>query len=131
MNLAISGRGLAVGDFNNDGYLDLLITAIDSPPILLRNDTPHKNRWLKVRLLNRHGSPAINARAHITLGGKTQMREVRSGSTYLSQNSFDLHFGIGSATDIDTLEVVWPDGKRIVRHHVAANQLVTLREPRK
>jgi len=128
MNLTISGRGLAVGDFNNDGYLDLLITAIDSPPILLRNDTPHKNHWLKVRLLNRHGSPAINARAQITVGGKTQMREVRSGSTYLSQNSFDLHFGIGSAREIDTLEVVWPDGQQIVRHHVAADQLLKLRE---
>ncbi len=128
LQLAISGRGLAVGDINNDGYLDLLITAIDSPPILLRNDTPHKNHWLKVRLLNRHGSPAINARAQVTVGGKTQLREVRSGSTYLSQNSFDLHFGLGSAREVDDLEVVWPSGRRIVRHHVAADQLVTLRE---
>ena len=56
------------------------------------------------------------------------MREVRSGSTYLSQNSFDLHFGIGSAREIDTLEVVWPDGQQIVRHHVAADQLLKLRE---
>jgi hypothetical protein len=128
MQSAISGRGLAVGDINNDGYPDLLITGIDSPPLLLRNDTPHANHWLTLRLLNRHGSPAINARAFVTSAGKTQMREVRSGSTYASQNSTDLYFGLGAAQEIETLEVVWPQGRHVVRHHVAANQTLTLRE---
>jgi hypothetical protein len=128
MQIPISGRGLAVGDINNDGYPDLLITAIDSPPILLRNDTPHRNHWLTVRLLNRYGSPAINARAFVTARGKTQLREVRSGSTYASQSSFDLSFGLGSATEIDTLEVVWRSGHRTIRHHVPVDQRVTVRE---
>ncbi len=57
MQIPISGRGLAVGDIDNDGYPDLLITAIDSPPLLLHNETPHRNHWLTVRLLNRHGAP--------------------------------------------------------------------------
>ncbi len=128
MQIPISGRGLAVGDINNDGYPDLLITAIDSPPILLRNDTPHRNHWLTVRLLNRHGSPAINARAFVTANGKTQLREVRSGSTYASQSSFDLSFGLGAATDVETLEVVWPGGRRTTRHHLPVDQRVTIRE---
>ena len=58
MQVAASARGLATGDYDDDGDLDLLITTVDGPPLLLRNDTPHSGHWLKVRPLNRHGSPA-------------------------------------------------------------------------
>ena len=125
----ISGRGLALADFDDDGDLDLLVTAIESPPLLLRNDTPHgDNHWLKVRLVNRHGSPAINARATIAVGGQTQLREVRSGGSYQSQHAFDLHFGLGPHDRVESIRVRWPGGSETTLANVAADQTLTLRE---
>lgn len=129
MQLAESMRGLAVGDYNDDGKLDLLITAMDARPLLLHNETPTRGHWAKVRLLNRHGSPAINATARLTSGGITQLREVRSGSTYCSQNSFDLHFGLADASEIQTLEIHWPSGKTSVERSLSVDRLQTFREP--
>ena len=126
---AASARGLAVGDYDDDGDLDLLMTAMDAPPILLRNDTPRVGHWLKVRLLNRHGSPAISAQARLTSGKTTQLRELRSGSTYQSQSSLDLHFGLGDATTAEALEIRWPRGATTVIKAPAIDGLVTIREP--
>ena len=124
-----SMRGLAVGDYDDDGKPDLLVTAIDAPPLLLHNETSTRGRWCKVRLLNRHGSPAINATARLTAGGVTQLREVRSGSTYCSQSSFDLDFGLGTAEEIQTLEIRWPGGRSSVENGLPVDQTLLYREP--
>lgn len=129
LQLAESMRGLAVGDYDDDGKPDLLITAMDARPLLLHNETTTRGHWAKVRLLNRHESPAINATARLTSGGVTQLREVRSGSTYCSQNSFDLHFGVGEASEIQTLEIRWPSGRTSVERELAVDQTHTFREP--
>jgi hypothetical protein len=127
---AVSARGLAVGDYDDDGDPDLLVTAIDSPPLLLRNDTPRAgNHWVKLRFLNRHGSPAIGARAIITAGGKAQTREVRSGSSYQSQNATDIHLGLGHSDTIKTVEVRWPGGGKSLHRQVPADRTTTIREP--
>jgi hypothetical protein len=126
---AESMRGLALGDYDNNGKLDLLITAIDAPPLLLRNESAPPGHWANVRVLNRHGSPAINAVVRLTAGGVTQLREVRSGSTYCSQNSFDAHFGLGEATQIESLEVRWPNGPTIFQKNLPVDQTVTVGGP--
>ena len=87
------------------------------------------------RTLARHrfwtwaGSPAINARATLSAAGRSQLRELRSGSTYQSQNALELHFGLGAATVIDTLEICWPEGKKSLIREVRAGQTLTLKEP--
>lgn len=129
LQMAASMRGLAVGDYDDDGRPDLLITAMDSRPLLLHNETPTDAHWCKVRLLNRHGSPAVGAVAKLTAGGVVQWREVRSGSTYCSQNSFDLHFGLGAANLIESLEVRWPGGQTTVERDLPVDQTMINREP--
>ena len=123
-----SMRGLAVGDYDNDGDPDLLVTAIDSPPLLLRNDGGNAKPWLQLRLLDKKGRDAIGARATITAAGKTQHAELRSGSSYASQNMLRLHFGLGDAAQVDKLEITWPSGARTARDNVKPNELLTLRE---
>ena len=102
---------------------------MDGPPLLLRNDSPRLGHWLKLRALNRHGSPAINARAVLVSGGRSQMRELRSGSTYQSQNALELHFGLGETTTIDSLEILWLGEKKTRLKDVQADQTLTIKEP--
>jgi hypothetical protein len=125
----MSARGLALGDFDDDGDLDLLITAMDAPPRLLRNDSPRLGHWLKLRLPNRFGSPAMNVRATISAAGRSQQRELRSGSTYQSQSALELHFGLGTATVVESLGIRWPDGKKSHLTNLKVDQCMTIREP--
>ncbi len=122
----ISARGLAVGDYDDDGDPDLFVTGMDCAPLLLRNDSERRGHWLKVRLLSERGAPVPNARARVVTGDRTQLGEIRCGSTYQSQNSADLLFGLGVHDRVDTLEVQWPDGSVVVRTDVPGDRLTTL-----
>ena len=125
-----SMRGLAAGDYDNDGDLDLLVTAIDSPPMLLRNDGGNAKHWLQLRLIDSHGRDAIGAVAKVTVAGKTQQAELRSGSTYASQSMLRLHFGLGEANQVEKVEIAWSDGVKMTRERVTVDQLLTWRRGR-
>jgi len=122
------GRGAAFGDFDNDGDMDVLIMNVNEPPSLLRNDAPTGNHWLKIRLEGtKSNRSAIGARVLVRYGGKVQVQEQMSGTSFICSNDPRLHFGLGAATTAD-IEVHWPAG--LVENHkgIAANQLLTLRE---
>jgi hypothetical protein len=122
------GRGAAFGDFDNDGDIDVLIMNVNEPPTLLRNDAPPGNHWIKIRLEGtKSNRSAIGARVLVRYGGKVQVQELLSQSSFLSSNDPRLHFGLGAATTAD-IEVHWPSGLVETMKSVAANQLVTWKE---
>jgi len=104
------GRGAAFGDFDNDGDMDVLIMNVNEPPSLLRNDAPPGNHWIKIRLEGtKSNRSAIGSRVLARYGGKVQVQEVLSGSSFISANDPRLHFGLGLATAAD-IEIHWPLG---------------------
>jgi enediyne biosynthesis protein E4 len=116
LNFPRASRGSAVGDFDNDGDLDILINNIDDAPTLLRNDGGARaGHWLNVKLVGdpKRKSPrdAIGAIALCTAGGKTMRAEVASGRSYNSQSDLRVHFGLGASAKVDRFEVRWPNGK--------------------
>jgi enediyne biosynthesis protein E4 len=123
-----SSRGCAFGDFDNDGDLDILIVNLNEPPSLLRNDLEGDTRWIKIKLIGtKSNRSAIGARVLARYGGKQQVQEVISQSSYCSTNDRRLHFGLGDAQTVD-LEIVWPSGTKQAFEKLQANQLVIIRE---
>jgi hypothetical protein len=123
-----SSRGCAVGDFDNDGDLDVLIANLNEPPSLLRNDVKGSHHWLKVKLLGvKSNRSAIGARVIAKYGARRQGQEVLGQSGFLSVSDRRLHFGLGTEQSA-ALEVRWPSGIRQNFTEVAADQLVTIDE---
>ena len=123
------GRALAAADIDNDGDLDLLVVNNGGPADLLRNDGGSGNNAIVIRLIgttsNRDG---IGARVKVAAGGVTQMREVKAGSSYLSQNDLRVHVGVGKATQIERIEVRWSNGQSETISATMVNQIVTVTE---
>jgi hypothetical protein len=122
-------RGLAAADIDNDGDLDLLVTNNGQDAELLRNDGGNRTNALLIRLRGADtNTDAIGARIRLSVGSRTQIRDVKAGSSYMSQNDLRAHFGLGTAAQADRVEVVWPSGRMESVANVAANQIVTIAE---
>ena len=123
-----SARGLAVGDYDNDGRADLLISNMNERPSLLHN-TATTGQSLTLRLVGQKSNRSgIGAVARIRVGQRTLMGEVRSGSTFLSQSDFRLQFGLGSAREARAVEVQWPGGALETIGVLKGGQIVTIIE---
>ncbi len=105
-------RGAAFGDLDNDGRIDVVVENIDGKPMILHNASTQQNHWITLRLTGKHSNRlGIGAKVKVTAGGLTQIGEVRSGGSYLSQNDLRLHFGLGKAVKVEKVEVRWPSGE--------------------
>jgi len=126
------GRGLATADYDNDGDLDFVVAANNGHAKLLRNDGgAAAGRFITLRLEGtRCNRDAIGARVTVRAGGRTQVQEVRSASSYLSQNDMRLHFGLGAATQVDSIEIRWPEKVKKVEKvgPAATDQFLIIRE---
>jgi enediyne biosynthesis protein E4 len=130
---AIVGRGAAYGDYDNDGDLDLLVTANGGPARLYRNDNANQNDVLKVKLVgSRSNRDAVGARVTVTGPNNFKTRNtVRTGSSYASQSELTLTLGLGKPDGTEriyALEIVWPSGEKAAVQQVKANQLLVVQE---
>jgi len=124
-----SGRGLAVGDFDNDGDSDLLLMNVGEPPVLLRNDGGNENRWLGIRLegtkSNRDG---VGAKVTLNIAGMRRLKQRLGGTGYCSASDPRLLFGLGTTRRVDEIQVRWPSGAVSSLKNVPTNQYLTIKE---
>jgi hypothetical protein len=141
-----ASRGAAFGDYDNDGRIEILINNQNEPPTLLKQTAPVQGDWIILRLEGATGEQApaepasagshqkksnraaIGAKVEVTIGKRTQVQEVRSGGSYLSQGDLRLHFGLGRAETVDRIIVTWPGGRQQSLKAVRANQIHTIKE---
>jgi len=123
------GRGLASADFWNDGRESLVVNQIDGPAVLLKNKCSKAGHWIRIKTIgvksNRDG---FGARIQIKAGGFSQIGEVRANASFESASDPRLHFGLGTATQVDSIDVRWPSGSTDHITNVAADQQITIQE---
>ena len=122
------GRGVAFADFNNDGFVDVVVANNGEAPFLLQN-SGNKNHFLNFKVIgtktNRDG---MGARIRVTSGGISQIREIEGGGSYMSQSDLRASFGLGTARSADKVDVIWPTGEHQVFQNVAADKFYRIEE---
>ena len=123
------GRGLAAGDYDNDGDLDIVISDCGRPARLLRNDGGNRSHWIAIRLRGRRSNRSgVGAKIRLTASGKRQLREMTAAGSYLSAGEPRVHFGLGAARIAAAIEIEWPSGSRQRFENVRADRVLVIDE---
>lgn len=126
----IVGRGSAYADIDGDGDLDVVLTQIDGPPLLLRNDQNLHHHYIRLKLVGtRSNRDAIGAVIKVRLGGQVLLRQVMPTRSYLSQSELPVTIGLGDAPRPDSVEIIWPSGTHMKVPDVAVDRMMTVTEP--
>jgi enediyne biosynthesis protein E4 len=126
----MTSRGMAFGDLFNDGRIDVVINNLDAAPALLRNVTEERNHWIAFRLVGSDKSPrdGTGAAVYVTAAGVRRRGDVFSGGSFASNSDMRPHFGLGSVTKVDSVEVAWPSGRKESFPIEGVDKMVTLKE---
>jgi enediyne biosynthesis protein E4 len=123
------GRGIVCFDYDRDGDVDLFIANNEQAPKLFRNDSG-SNNFLHIQVAGElENTQGIGTRIYVTAAGQTQMRELRAGNNYMSQNPVEAYFGLGKASSVDLIQVIWPSGQQAILENVDINQLMFITQP--
>lgn len=124
-----AGRGAAFADFDNDGFVDVLVANNGDFPLLLHNSGGSGNNFLNLKLVGKKSNrDAMGARMHVVTGSMSQIREVAGGGSYLSQSDLRANFGLGKAKRADVVEINWPSGQRQTFKDVEGNKFYLIEE---
>jgi enediyne biosynthesis protein E4 len=124
------GRAVALADLGNRGVLDVIVANQGGPALIYRNTVAPGRHWIDVELEGTASNrSAIGARVEVTWGGRTQRQDVLAASGFSAQNQRRLHVGLGGATAVDRVTIVWPSGRRQVIERPSIDQLHRVKEP--
>lgn len=127
--LAHAARGTAFGDFDNDGFVDIVVANNGDPPLLLHNSGGTGNHFVNFRLVGKKSNrDGMGARIRVSAGGISQIREVAGGGSYLSQSDLRSNFGLGTVSKIDSVQIEWPSGMKQAFQNVKADQFYVVQE---
>jgi enediyne biosynthesis protein E4 len=133
--LSINARGMAIADFDQDGKLDVITANSGAMPTILRNVSEAKNNWLRIKLVGdvakKTPKDAVGSTVFVTTGKLRQRFDLTSGANYASQDEQTIHVGLGEATKIDKLEVIWANGQTETFPVDGINKLLTLKQNEK